>query len=83
MTDGNAHRPPPDDHPGGPLSRAERVLLSHFKNRFFEARTVLVDVRKLVGAIPGSQKIDDRLNEAVSAVDRLLQSVKTRKQGAP
>lgn len=73
----------PEDHPGGPLSRAERVLLAHLKNRYFEARTMLVNTRQLIGAIPGAQKIDANLHDAITAVDRLLESIKTRKQGAP
>lgn len=65
-----------------PLSRAERILISHLKRRAFAALTELEKTAGMLGAIPDSQGIADAHCEARKAVGRFIVSLRLRKHAA-
>lgn len=70
-------------NPGGPLSRAERVLLSNIKRSVYDARRALLSIRHVLGAVPGAQRIDSALTAALGETENVLVAIKARKEGAP
>lgn len=75
-------RPDADNHPGGPLSRAESVLLSHIKKQVLRVRQDTAHLGQILGAIPGNQGIEKARREVLRATDHMLERLSNRKTGA-
>lgn len=84
MPEGNHanNRPPSHDHPGGPLSRAESVLLSNVKRVAQDAWSGVNRLGRITGAISGAQNIERRRTEALDALNKFINALKDRKRGA-